>query len=228
MPAALKIAVLEDHDELRELTLAALRQQGHRVFGAYDAEELNDALTTREIDLLLLDLNLPGEDGLSVARRFKAAMPRLYIIMTTARGRTEDRITGYDTGADIYLAKPVSEGELVAAVANIARRIARESGDGAPLTLNLRNRQLTGTQTVPLSPSETVLLKVLIQARDQRAETWHLLEATGREVDAGAKSSLEVQMVALRKKIAVAGHGEAAIRAIRNGGYQLLCRIEME
>jgi len=227
MPAALRIAVLEDHDELRALTVAALRQQGYCVFGAYDAEELTDGLMTREIDLLLLDLNLPGEDGLSVARRFKAAMPRLYIIITTARGRIEDRITGYNTGADMYLAKPVSEGELVAAVANIARRVERESGAGAPLTLDLRSRQLTGTQGIHLSPTETVLLKVLIQSPDRRAETWHLLEATGREVDAGAKSSLEVQMVALRKKIAAAGHDDAAIRAIRHGGYQLLCRIEI-
>jgi two-component system phosphate regulon response regulator OmpR len=228
MPAALRIAVLEDHDDLRELTVAALRQQGYRVFGAYDAEELTDALTTCEIDLLLLDLNLPGEDGLSVARRFKAAMPRLYIIMTTARSRIEDRITGYDTGADIYLAKPLSEGELIAAVANIARRIERETGVGASLTLNLRNRQLTGAHSVPLSPSETLLLKVLVQAPDHRAETWRLLEATGREVDAPAKASLEVQMVILRKKIAAAGYGDTAIRAIRNGGYQLLCLIEMK
>jgi DNA-binding response OmpR family regulator len=227
MSTALNIAVLEDHDDLRELIVAALRHNGHDVFGVYNAEDLADALATREIDLLVLDLNLPGEDGLSVARRMKAVMPRLSIIMTTARGRIEDRIVGYDTGADIYLPKPVSERELVAAVNGISRRLDREPGGDPLLCLNPRSLQLTGSKIVNLTRSEVVLLKVLIQAPGQRAETWQLLEATGRQVDGAAKSSLEVQIVTLRKKIVAAGYGHSAIVAIRNEGYQLLCRIKI-
>jgi DNA-binding response OmpR family regulator len=227
MPTALNIAVLEDHDDLRELIVAALRQRGHDVFGVYNSEDLSDALATREIDLLVLDLNLPGEDGLSVARRMKAVMPRLFIIMITARGRIEDRVAGYDTGADIYLPKPVSEQELVAAISGISRRLDREPGVESSLCLNPRSLQLKGSEIVNLTRSEVVLLKVLIQAPGQRAETWQLLEATGRQVDGAAKSSLEVQIVTLRKKIIAAGYAHSAIVAIRNEGYQLLCRIEI-
>jgi DNA-binding response OmpR family regulator len=227
MPTALNIAVLEDHDDLRELIVAALQKNGHDVFGVYNSEDLSDALATREIDLLVLDLNLPGEDGLSVARRMKAVMPRLFIIMITARGRIEDRVAGYDTGADIYLPKPVSEQELVAAISGISRRLDREPGVESSLCLNPRSLQLKGSEIVNLTRSEVVLLKVLIQAPGQRAETWQLLEATGRQVDGAAKSSLEVQIVTLRKKIIAAGYAHSAIVAIRNEGYQLLCRIEI-
>jgi DNA-binding response OmpR family regulator len=78
MSTPLKVAVLEDNDELRELTVAALIRGGYDVWGAYDAEELDQLLAERQIDLLLLDLNLPGEKGLSVAQRLKAASPDLF------------------------------------------------------------------------------------------------------------------------------------------------------
>lgn len=227
MPAALRIAVLEDHDDLRDLFVAALRREGHIVFGAYDAEDLNDALTTCAIDLLLLDLNLPGEDGLSVARRFKRVIPRLSIIMATARGGVEDRIAGYERGADIYLSKPIAERELLAAVASISRRISRDMDHDPILTLNIKTRQLVGACSMSLSPAELMLLRVLMLSPEQKARTWKLLEATGRRVDGASKASLEVQMVGLRKKIAGAGHQGVAIRAIRQEGYELLCRIQL-
>lgn len=223
----LSIAVLEDHDELRELTMAALRGQGHAVVGAYDAQGLEEALAERTIDLLLLDLSLPGEDGLSVARRLKAVMPGLFIIMTTARSALEDRISGYESGADLYLPKPVSQGELLAAVAGVERRIAqlRDTDQDKALRLDCTSLQLTGHATVQLSQTEATLLKVLAQAPGQRVETYRLLEATGRGADTRAKASLEVQIVNLRKKIAAAGGAAPAIRAIRNEGYQLLCPL---
>ncbi len=227
MPALLTIAVLEDNDALRELTVAALQEAGHTTFGVYDAEELNDALLTRKIDLLVLDLNLPGEDGLSVARRLKAVMPQLYIVMTTAKGAIEDRVAGYDSGADIYLPKPVSQGELLAAVAGLARRIGQQHAQETVLQLNLRTFQLICHGTVALSNTETTILKLLAQSPDRRAETYQLLDATQREFDAKAKASLEVQIVNLRKKIARAGYDAPAIRAIRREGYQLLCPLRI-
>lgn len=227
MPASLNIAVLEDNDALRALTVDALAAQGHQVFGVYDAEGLSEALATRHIDLLIVDLNLPGEDGLSVTRRLKAVMPALHVIMMTARGSIDDRVLGYGSGADIYLPKPVSERELVAAVAGVARRIDETRAHSSELRLDIVGQQLIGTQSVRLTPTEFVLLKMLAQAPDQRAETFQLLEATQREVDDKAKASLEVQLVNLRKKIDQAGYDKPSIQAIRNEGYRLLCRIRI-
>lgn len=228
MSAPLKIAVLEDNDDLRELTVAALQRRGHQAMGAYDAEELDELLASRAIDLLLLDLNLPGEGGLSVARRLKAATPDLFIIMTTALGRLDDRVAGYDHGADVYLCKPVSEDELLAAVASIGRRVAQRSGSiEAGLRLNEATLELTGVHTVVLTRTEAALLKTLAQAQDRRVETFRLLERTNRDVDAKAKASLEVQMVNLRKKIAAAGYPQPSVRAIRGEGYELLCPLRL-
>lgn len=227
MPASLTISVLEDNDALRELTVAALQEAGYSAFGVFDAEELNDALVTRKIDLLVLDLNLPGEDGLSVARRLKAVMPQLYIVMTTAKGAIEDRVIGYDSGADIYLPKPVSQSELLAAVAGVARRVSQNGVPETVLHLNLRTFQLSCRETVALSNTETTILKLFAQSPERRAATYQLLDATQRDVDAKSKASLEVQIVNLRKKILRAGYEAPAIRAIRREGYQLLCPLRI-
>lgn len=229
MATALKIAVLEDNDELRKLTLDVLRRHGYESFGAYDAEGLDALIIDHQFDLLLLDLNLPGENGLSVARRLKSAMPSLYIIMITALGSINDRITGYEQGADIYLSKPVSEHELLAAVASIARRVRQRSGESVEggLTLDVMKLQLSGTHSVALSRTEGLLLKQLIISENRQAEYYKLLEATKREVDAKSKASLEVQIVNLRKKIAAAGYDQPSIRSIRNVGYELLCPISV-
>lgn len=230
MPASLNIAVLEDHDELRELTVAALKRHGHGAFGVYEAGALEELLVSQSIDLLVLDLNLPGEGGLSVASRLKAVRPGLFIIMVTARGTSEDRVAGYNHGADIYLPKPVSEQELIAAVSSLGRRLeqSRTGTSGEILTLNAAAQRLEGRAHVALGQTEVTLLKVLAQSPDQRAETYRLLEATHRGTDARAKASLEVQMVGLRKKIAAAGYELPAIRAMRNQGYQLLCQLRIE
>lgn len=226
----MKIAVLEDHDELRRLIADALVAAGHHAIQASDAEELSDLLSSRHIDLLLTDLNLPGEGGVSVARRLKASMPDLYIIMITALGGIKDRIAGYEGGADIYLAKPFSMDELLAAVGNISRRLLRQSAYPeavASLRLNLNLQELIGTETVQLSRTETILLKTMILAKDRRAEIFAFLENTNRAVNQRNKASLEVQMARLRQKIMSAGCSQAAIRAIRGEGYELMIPIEI-
>lgn len=105
MSTCLNILVIEDHDDLRELTVEVLNQQGHHAVGFPGAEELNDVFSG--FDLLIVDLNLPGEDGLSLARRFRLALPDAGIVMVTAREQAADKVRGYESGADIYLTKPV-------------------------------------------------------------------------------------------------------------------------
>ena len=95
MSTQLNIAIVEDHDALREVMLDHIQQFGHHVFGADCAEALDDLMIKNMFDLIILDLNLPGEDGLSIAQRMRAAYPEIFIIMMTARDGENDRISGY-------------------------------------------------------------------------------------------------------------------------------------
>ena len=113
----------------------------------------------------------------------------------------------------------------LARVAGVARRIDGNRLHSSELRLDIVGQQLTGRRSVRLTATEFVLLKTLAQAPAQRAATFQLLQATQREVDDKAKASLEVQLVNLRKKIQQAGYDKPAIRAIRNEGYRLLCRV---
>ncbi|MBU3615585.1 response regulator, partial [Polynucleobacter sp. Latsch14-2] len=122
MPSKIKIAVVEDNDDLRSLLLRNIEREGYTVFGADSAESLDDLLIDHVFNLIILDLNLPSEDGISIATRLKKADHDLYIIMATARNSAEARVAGYESGADIYLTKPFSSAELLAAIGSLARR----------------------------------------------------------------------------------------------------------
>ncbi len=108
----LKVVVVEDQADLREVIVAFLGKQAHDVRGFDCADDLDEHLAKDWVDVLILDLNLPGEDGYSISERLRNAHPDIYIIMLTARTAVEDRVKGYASGADIYLDKPVSPIEL--------------------------------------------------------------------------------------------------------------------
>jgi DNA-binding response OmpR family regulator len=225
----LNIAVLEDNHALRALLCELLSAEGYRAWGAFDALELDERLVDRPIDLLLLDLGLPGEDGFSVATRLRAVMPSLYIIMTTARGTLKDRVSGYACGADLYLPKPVATDELLAAVASVARRVGahHELVQMRLPLLDSLDQTLSGHGLVRLSRTETRILKMLATAQGQLAPTHMLLELSGKHADEKSKASLEVQMTHLRKKLEQACPGELRIRAVRGEGYQLVGRVQL-
>ncbi len=219
---ALNIIVVEDHDELREVTVAALCRMGHAARGVNCAEALDDALADFHAELLVLDLNLPGEDGLSLARRMRAAGPDIGIIMVTARGRLDDRLAGYGSGADIYLTKPTSAEELGAAIQALSRRIRPQAAAAAQLTLNPVTLQLQGPRAVVnVSGQESLLLIAFADAPDHRLETLQMMTLSGKAADELSKSTLEVQLVRLRKKLEQAGAADPTIKAIRGTGYQL-------
>ncbi len=123
----LNVAVIEDNDELRDVMVDTLRSGGHRAIGMDSAEAMTDQSSGELIDILVVDINLPGEDGFSLARRLRAIQPRTGIILVTGRNRDSDRRAGFEGGADIFLTKPVSTEELTAAVASLKRRL-----DSAP------------------------------------------------------------------------------------------------
>lgn len=215
----LNILVVEDNDELREITVDILRGEGHRVDGVDCAEAIPEHLGS--IDLMLIDLNLPGEDGLSLARRVREVQPDIGIIMATARGLPLDKKQGYVSGADIYMTKPIGYEELCAAVTSLGRRL-KPTALSHSLQLNTTSLSLNGASTkVSLSTHESALLAAFARAADQRLESWQLIELLKKEEAQDPKAALELQIVRLRKKLQHVGAEAPSIQAIRGWGYQL-------
>jgi DNA-binding response OmpR family regulator len=226
MDTLLNIVVVEDHDALREVTVAALCNMGHNAVGVDCAEALADEIGAFPIDLLVIDLNLPGEDGISLARRLRAAQPGIGIIMVTSRNQISEKLSGYESGADLYLTKPTSVEELGAAVQSLARRMKRHEQAQSDFMLNLGALFLQGPQHgVGLSAHEAAMLSVLARAPGHRVESWQLIELSGKAEADFSKHALEVQIVRLRKKLMQAGAVDQPIKAVRGQGYQLCIKV---
>ena len=227
MPTKINIAVVEDHDILREMLLDALLEKGYLAQGFRDAYELDAASSKTIFELLILDLNLPGEDGLSIAKRIKESYPDTFIIMITARSSEMDKIQGYEAGADIYLPKPIAITELQAAVSSLSKRILRYKDLGGNLILNEKSATLKGSQTVSLSKIDLDILLALLQADQQRLDFESLLQQVSSNTSNTPKATLEVQIVRLRKKMAEAGAEGVTIKALYKYGYQLVQGIDL-
>ncbi len=136
MAAVLTVAVIEDNDDLRQAMVSALGRAGHRVVGFDSAEALIEYREALRLDVLVIDVGLPGEDGISLATRIRESQPDVGIIMATARDRIADKQRGYESGADIYLTKPLSLEELSAAIGALGRRL-RGAAAPPPLALDV-------------------------------------------------------------------------------------------
>lgn len=218
----LSIAVVEDNDDLRSAVVSALRSEGHRVVGVDCAESFTDACGGTQIDLMVVDLNLPGEDGLDLTRRIRSVQSDIGVIMLTARTGVADRKRGYDSGADIYLTKPVAIEELGAAVDALSRRLHTRTAEAAGVTLDVRGLVLRSRAAeVRLSAQEAGVLAAFVRAPERRLETWQLTEMAGHGGDEPNRNALNVMLFRLGRKLQQAGLSDRPIRAIRNWGYQL-------
>lgn len=219
----MNVIVVEDHQDLRNTFVDHLVQDGYHVLGASCGEELDELMAEQAVNLLILDVNLPGENGFEIAHRIRATYAHINIIMLTVLAAEPDRIKGYESGADIYLAKPISPAELTAAVRAIARRAQTTMTVATVLELNVPRMMLIGPGgEVALSKLDVAFLKALATAPKRRLPYWRLLEVTERSPDAEqSKSQLELQVFRLRKKIAKLGISENLIKVIWQEGYQL-------
>jgi len=221
-PPPLEIVGVEDHDLVREELVAFLQRPDWRVRGVGCAEELDAALRQRPADLLVVDLNLPGEDGLSICQRLRRALPELGLVLLTARILPQDKTVGYQSGADVYLTKPANVGELEAAISNLARRIRQRVAAGPQLDLTRLTLGAPDGAQVSLTLLESRLLYELTMAPGRQLSTEMLL----RRLDPGLdqpqlRNNLPVTVSRLRSKIATGlGPGDI-IKAIRGFGYQL-------
>lgn len=230
MAAHLSIVLVEDNDDLREITADALRAEGHRVVALSCAEELEDHAAGAAADVFLIDLNLPGEDGFSLSRRIRQVHPLVGIIIVSARSDLQDKIVGYDSGADWYLPKPVPFVELSAALKSFARR--RQAQQLESVTpkggLRLQQRHLHGPAgSLRLTSSEETLLTAFARAPSGRLENWQLLELQGLDSADASKTGLEVRITRLRKKLAQAGVKGHCLESIRGIGYQLHTPVQV-
>jgi len=208
-----KILVVDDDPRLRDLLNRYLTEQGFSVRAVADATDMNRQLARERYDLMVLDLMLPGEDGLSICRRLRGGDENMPIIMLTAKGDDVDRIVGLEVGADDYLPKPFNPRELVARIQAVLRRQPVREPPGAPsaetqiaefgeFRLNLATRNLTRNGAdVSLTTGEFALLKVLVQHPRAPLSRDKLMElARGREFGAFDRS-IDVQVSRLRRLI---------------------------
>jgi two-component system phosphate regulon response regulator OmpR len=229
-PPPIKVAVLDDEPELRALLQRYLAGRGLVVRVAADAAQLDRLLQRESYDVLVLDLTLPGEDGLSVCRRLRAQGETIPILMLTARGDPVDRIVGLEMGADDYLPKPFDPRELVARVQAMVRRQTLLGAHAAtavaeviafgPFTLDIAARRLSRDgRELDLTSGEYALLKVLATNPQRALSRERLMNlAYGREHDATDRS-VDVQILRLRRLIEVDPAKPRYIQTVRNVGY---------
>lgn len=223
----LDIVVVEDHDDLREQLMAYLARPGWRLRGADCGEVLDTLLRDQSADVVVLDLNLPFEDGTSIARRLRAAFPAMGIVMLTARIRPVDRTAGYASGADVYLTKPTNVEELESVIQNLARRLIPQPDADSALVLDQTSHclRLPGGDGIQLSSKEAQLLRLLAMAPDRRLDTDYLVHMLYQDDDtAGRRGNLTVLISRLRLKLNVTAYKDL-VRAVRGVGYRLGAKV---
>ena len=232
--APMRVALVEDDPLLRKEIHYHLKQQGFLVFAVSSGRSLDDLLISEPIDALVLDLTLPGEDGISIARRMRASIPSLGIIMLTARAAMPDRLKGYEAGTDIYLSKPVAPEELTAALMSMYRRSRLMNKIADSWVVSLQERSIVSPHSgekVFLTNSEKNLLVGLTQASHHVLETEVICELLSQrpDIDDIGKRALESLVSRLRKKLSTSAPAgaEPALKAVWGVGYQLCIPIEI-
>lgn len=227
------ILVVDDDREIRDLLARFLSKHGYRVETAPDGRAMRKALEDWAIDLVVLDLMLPGEDGLGLCRDLRARS-QIPIVMLTAMGEETDRIVGLEMGADDYLAKPFNPRELLARIKAVLRRAGPRAEPAPPPAaegrrvaafagwrLDLEARELTSPAglRVELSGGEYELLAAFVTHPKRVLTRDQLLDlARGREA-APFDRAIDVQVSRLRRKIEADARNPALVKTVRNGGY---------
>ena len=228
------LLVVDDDREIRSLVAQFLTKHGFRVTGVKDGAEMMRTLDGARVDLIVLDLMLPGEDGLSLCRRLRAApqTAQTPVIMLTAMGEETDRIVGLEMGADDYLAKPFSPRELLARIKAVLRRVSAPPVAGAPAaagtvlrfegwSLDLTKRELRSPDgvLVQLSAGEYDLLVAFVEHPQRVLTRDQLLDLARGRSAVPFDRSIDVQVSRLRRKIEPDPADPTLIKTVRGGGY---------
>lgn len=226
------VLVVDDDAELRRLVAKFLRSNGLRVTTVRSAPEMRHAMASAPVDLVILDVMLPGVSGLDLCRELRRTS-NVPILMLTAKAEEADRIVGLEIGADDYVTKPFSPRELLARLNAIMRRTV-EAGPRKSATvrgfafegwtLDTLKRELTNPDgaVVDLSSGEYDLLLVFVEQPQKVLSREQLLDAARNRVATGFDRSIDVQISRLRRKIAPGEDDHAMIKTVRGAGYMFL------
>ena len=229
------ILLVEDDAEISRLVSRYIRANDFRVSIISDGRKLHSAIEDNRYDLVLLDLMLPGEDGLSVCRwlRAKSTLP---VIIVTAKGDELDRIVGSEMGADDYLAKPFNPRELLARIRAVLRRVSA----GAPPSMRARYLAFSGWQVdcllrevtdpqgtrITLTGAEFGLLQVLCERAGRILSRDQLIDLTQARSTGALGRGIDVLISRLRSKIERDPHEPMMIKTVRSGGYIFAAQVE--
>lgn len=216
------ILIVDDDDRIRELTRQFLSREGHRVTTAQDAAAARKLFQTFSFDLSILDIMMPGEDGLSLLKALRDEGNETPVLLLTARGQASDRIEGLRLGADDYLPKPFEPEELALRAAAILRRShvppPPEELEMSGMVFDIARRELSGPQgRVRLTESELELLS-LLASRPGEPFSRETLAAKSN----GTDRSIDVQVTRLRRKIEADPKNPVHIQTVRGVGYRLM------
>ena len=232
------LLIVDDDREIRTLLVENLRGAGYAVSAAADGAEMRRILEKGPVDLIVLDLNLPREDGLSLCRELRAKSASPPVIMLTARAEPIDRILGLEMGADDYLPKPFEPRELLARIRSVLRRANALPGNLEPLlarrarfadwTLDFEHRRLSAPdgRMVMLSGAEFRLIKALVDHANRVLTREQLLTLLGTRGGEAQDRAIDLQVSRLRQRLG-AETGEL-IRTVRNEGYVLAAPVAFE
>ncbi len=217
----IRVLVIEDDADFLDDIVFGLRHDGFEVSGMAEGCALDQQLADQPVDVLVLDLGLPGEDGLSIARRVVRTHPHLGIVMLTGRDSPRDRVIGLDSGADIYLPKTANRYELAAAIRAVSRRIAQVPSPKSAWILDQHKLTLTTGDgiVVNLTNQECLLMAVFSREYGGEASRRKLVEGLGGKFLDFDQRRLETLISRLRRKIEAESGVSGSIRAIRGDGY---------
>ena len=228
----MRIGLIEDNQDFRAEVAFHLTRAGHQIALESDGLDFDREFERAPCDLLVLDLGLPGEDGLSIAARVRVARPGTGIVMLTARSRLDERLDGLNEGADAYLSKPVDMRELVAVVASVGRRLRTSpTGQeaGAAWTLDPQTLSLVSPagRSVVLTVNELALLQRLAAGHGAPVSRPSLAGGLGYTNPDFDDRRLEVAFSRLRQKIEAVEPGCSVVRSARGQGYLFAAALKV-
>ena len=225
------LLIVDDDERIRSLLQQFLVQSDYLVSTAENAEQAITLLSAIEFDLIILDVMMPGQDGISFTAKLRNLKNNTPILLLTARGATEDRIKGLEAGADDYLPKPFEPKELLLRINAILRRMADLKEEQImPKTLNFgnlkydvaRNELWEGKNQIRLTTTESQLMKIFTSALGEPVSRANLVTSLGKAVSLAQDRAIDVQITRLRRKIEFNPSKPRYLQTVRGAGYMLL------
>ena len=225
------LLIVDDDERIRSLLKQFLIQSDYLVSTAENAEQAGTLLSTIEFDIIILDVMMPGQDGIKFTAELRKSKNITPILLLTARGETEDKIKGLEAGADDYLPKPFEPKELLLRINAILRRMPDLKKDQmSPKTLNFgnltydvtRSELWEGNKQIRLTTTEIHLMKIFTSALGEPISRAELVTSLGKDVSLAQDRAIDVQITRLRRKIEVNPSQPRYLQTVRGAGYMLL------